>query len=295
MAQYEADKLVRLLQFCCWKARCGMDQKGFQVLAQKIDNLAERGQSTPNERYFSDLLGELNSAVKKDNLIGKRQEFINMVLKFAGVSDWKDWETMLYSADEYVHADELDLSAFSEMQIAICLPEMLEKHVYPDLTFAKRTVAYPVQLLSCKEEEISGQLQFVSARLDEFPIVIWAIPVLWKEQLPLLEDPSWKDLIQRKRVVPVWIDEANSWDTQAPFIPWLKHHQTIGGMPGLLTALLYVQEAIKQYHKPPSDENLSSRFPANVQHFHNHSNGFMAPGNNNNHTLQNIINHNYRD
>lgn len=276
MAQYEADKLLRLLQFCCWKARCEMDSKGFQTLSEKIDSIAEHSQSTPNDRYFIDLHSELNSAVKKDNLIGKKPEFIDRMLTFASFNTWKDWETALYNACEFVDENELDLASFSEMEIAVCMPTILEKQLFPDLSFVKRTAAYPLQLLSCKEESVAMQLQFVFERLSEFPFIIWAIPVGWKEQLPLLKNPSWEEVVQSKRVVPVWIDESSVWETQPSFIPWLKHHQTISGLSGLLSSVLFVQEVVKKYHRPNEAAGNSSKpSTGRVQNFQNSRGTFL--------------------
>ncbi len=275
MAQYEADKLMRLLQFCCWKVRCDMDSKGFQSLSEKIDSISEGSKSTPNERYFIDLHSELNSAIKKDNLIGKKPEFIDLMLAFAEFNSWKEWETALYSASEFVDGNELDLTPFSEMEIAICMPILLEKQLFPDLTFVRRSAAYPLQLLSCNEEAIATQLQFVIQRLNEFPFILWAIPVSWKEQLPLLKDPSWEEIIQSKRVVPIWINESNVWGTQPAFIPWLKHQQTIGGLSGLLTTLLYVQEVVKKYHHPEATKDSSKPSASRIQNFQNSRGTFL--------------------
>lgn len=259
MAQFEADKIVHLLQFCCWKARCTMDHAGFQELAHKIDNFSEEPQLiTPNDRYFVDLLSDATVAMKKDNLVGRRQAYIDLLIRFAGFDNWKDWEHGLYNASEYIDAESVDLSAFQSMELAVCFPSSLEKQLLPHISFSQRSAAYTVHTLSCNEDKVDENIKFVIAKSETFPFIIWAIPTGWKDQLPALKDPSWEQLVQSKRIVPVWIEEQDLGNAKQVFIPWLKHQQTIAGLSGILTALLYLQEVVKKYNRPASAAEKSS-------------------------------------
>lgn len=277
MAQFEADKMVHLLQFCCWKARCTMDHSGFQDLAHKIDNISEPTQLTPNDRYFIDLLSDSTNAMKKDNLIGRRQAYIDLLLRFAGFDTWKDWEHSLYNASEYVDAETLDLTAFQAMELVVCFPATLEKQLLPSLSFTQRSAGYPLQALPCNEDQITGNMQFVVAKLETFPFVIWAIPVSWKDQLPVLKDPSWDQLIESRRIVPVWMEDQDLWDNKHTFIPWLKHHQTIGGLSGILTVLLYLQEVVKKYNRPDTAKEKTAQWAGKTQNLqHNKGTFFLG-------------------
>lgn len=277
MAQYEADKIVHLLQLCCWKARCNMDQKGMGELSDKIANSAESSRIIPNERYFVDLLSDATVAMKKDNLVGRRSNYINLLLNFAGFNSWKDWETNLYSASEYLNSEGLDLSGISKLDLAVCFPSFLDRQVCPDLAFVRKSTGYPLHLIECAEKEIEDQMRFVQAQLEEFPFVVWAIPLGWKERLPLLKESLWEELVRPGRIVPVWIGESDAWGSKAAFIPWLKHHQTISGVKGLLTSILYAQEVVKKMHRPPADKAHDTAPSARIQNFQ-HSRGTFLLG-----------------
>ena len=102
MAQYEADKIIQLLQFCSWKAHTEMSHTGLHELNAKLGSLPDSNEQTPNEKYLVDLLSDARTAVKRDNIITKRKSYIDLLLDFGGFKGWKDWTTILYAACEYV-------------------------------------------------------------------------------------------------------------------------------------------------------------------------------------------------
>jgi hypothetical protein len=275
MAQFEADKMINLLQFCCWKARCSMDHSGFQELAGKIDSFSERTQLTPNDRYFIDLLSDSRVAAQKDNLIGRRQAYIDLLLRFGGFDNWRHWKESFYAASEYLDAEAVDTTQFPAMETAICFPVNLDKQLLPDLSFVQKSADYPVRTIPCKEDSALENLKSALSELDSFPFIIWAIPTSWKDQLLTLKEPGWEDMLSSRRVVPVWIEEQNAWERLPPAIPWLKHQQTIGGLPGILACLLFMREAVQKYR--PATENSKAATSGKVQNLrHNRGTFFLG-------------------
>lgn len=262
MSQYEADKVIALLQFCCWSSRVEMNHSGLLNLRAKLVSRceeinafekADKGSKAkeakpPNEKYLVDLLSEANMASKKDNKLSKSKFHMELLLACGGFDSWETWEIYLFNANEFISSGNLDLSGFSAIDIGVSFPSMLEKELLPNLSFVRKTSVYPIHLSSSNEESISEHLAHTMNLLKEYPFVIWAIPVLWNNQLEILDNPLWKEMIQSRRVLPVWIDESSVWEIQTSKIPWLKNHQTIGGLRGLLCGLLYIYEAIKKVH-----------------------------------------------
>ncbi|WP_341902384.1 hypothetical protein [Fluviicola taffensis] len=280
MSQYEADKVIALLQFCCWSSRVEMNHPGLLSLRAKLVarceeinafEKADKGPKAkelkpPNEKYLVDLLSEANKASKNDNKLSKSKLHIELLLGCGGFDSWKTWEDYFFNANEFISSGNLDLSGFSAIEIGISFPSILEKDLLPHLAFARKTSVYPIHLCSSNEESISEHLTHTMNLLKEYPFVIWAIPVLWNNQLEILDNPLWKEMLQSRRVLPVWIDESNVWEIQTSKIPWLKNHQTIGGLRGLFCGLLYIYEAIKKVHdggtsllQQASDEVRNSR------------------------------------
>lgn len=261
---FEADKMVNLLQYCCWKARCTMDKNGFRELARKIAERAEKKSQLPDERYLVDLYAAANTAMQQNNFIGRHQTYIDPILQYARGGHWDDWKHSLALANEYVQPGSLELIGFSVLGLAICFPQLLEKQLLPDLSPVKRIANYPLDLLSCKSDTISENLGFALKQLETFPFLIWAIPVSWNEQLTKLKNPGWNELLETKRIVPVWVEENDPWGN-TPFIPWLNHQQTIGNLPGLFSSLLCLQDAIQKYHQPPEPSKPSQHLASRIQ------------------------------
>ncbi|WP_430406289.1 hypothetical protein [Fluviicola sp.] len=313
MSQYEADKVIALLQFCCWSSHVEMNHPGLLSLRAKLVarceeinafEKADKGPKAkelkpPNEKYLVDLLSEANKASKNDNKLSKSKLHIELLLGCGGFDSWKTWEDYFFNANEFISSGNLDLSGFSAIEIGISFPSILEKDLLPHLAFARKTSVYPIHLCSSNEESISEHLTHTMNLLKEYPFVIWAIPVLWNNQLEILDNPLWKEMLQSRRVLPVWIDESNVWEIQTSKIPWLKNHQTIGGLRGLFCGLLYIYEAIKKVHDGsatnPQKENLK-QMPSQTNNLQN-SRGVFLLGNfhSENTAMGNITIHNHKN
>ncbi|WP_343606166.1 hypothetical protein [Fluviicola sp.] len=294
MAEYEADKVIALLQFCSWKHRAEMNHTGLQKLRGKLVNFLEEADEVggikkkeerfkpPNDKYLIDLLSDSNVAVKKDNLIYKSKSHMNFLLEFGGFDSWETWEAFFYNANEFISSEGLNLSSFSALEIGICFPSQLEKKLLPVLSFTRKNSIYPLHLLPLSNEEIADQLAYPLTLLKEYPFVVWAIPVQWSNKPEIFDNPQWKELIQSKRILPVWIDESDEWELQVSSVPWLMNHQTIGGLRGVLCGLLYIHETIKQVHshgKPVTAQSSPQEggAPTQIQNFQ-HSRGVFLLG-----------------
>jgi len=289
MAQYEADKIIQLLRFCSWKARTEMSHTGLMELAAKLDG--DSSDLIPNEKYFVDLLSNANTALKKDQPVMKRESYIQLLIDFTGYDRWDDWKNALSATSEYIHLEKLDLTSFSELKIGVWYSELLEKKLRPLLSHIKKTKDYgiPLEQIVCKEEAPANYTAQLLARLEDCAFIVWAIPVGWKDQPNQMKNPTWNELMDTGRVIPVWIDPEDPWQKATPFIPAAGNQSAVIGKPnGLLNSLLYLDEKLQEQLNPSriaKDEPVAKSL--NGHNFHDQSNGFFNHGNVNQ-TVQHI-------
>lgn len=294
MAQYEANKIIQLLQFCSWKARTEISNTGLMELASKLGSIPDGNERTPNEKYLVDLLSDSRMALKKDNLVSRRKSYIDLLLKFGGFDGWQQWNIALFAASMYVVGSKQSIeSTEEEFKTAIFAPESLGKYLVPAISFVKKS-AYPLILNFCKSESPVENVEQLNALLDEYSFILWALPVSWKDQPGQLKE--WKKLTQSGKVVPIWIDTNEMWNTAPPFIPTLKQSEILGGIPGLLTALLFIRETFLGSTEESNTEHSGLAKTYTDISFHDSSSGFINHGNiqSQNNTIQTITNH-YRD
>ncbi len=301
MAEYEANKIIQLLQFCSWKTKTDLTNKGLSELCAKLGNLPDGNELIPNERYLIDLMSDATIALKDDNIITRRKSYIDLLLYFAGFDLWKDWEAALFAAHEYISIQEQKFPEGLHKKLCICIPKSIEKQLYSVLTGIRKLSDYPLELITCEEKILPRHLEFVLTQLQDFQFVIWTIPLSWKNELEQNES-SWDEIMNVDRLIPIWIDEQSVWDTQTPFIPWLKNQRIISGLPGILTTLLYIQE-ITEKSIPKKEQSAKEAFQSAIsqqQNFHN-SRGVFLQGNIQNQTntimgdINQTINNNLKD
>ncbi len=240
--KYEADKIIKLLQFCSWLSRTEMNHTGLHELSSKLNPNASK--DGPNEKYLVDLLSDAKSALKKDNYVSKRNMYIDLLLKHGGLKDWDHWLQTLGSSREYISKKYLDSLVVSDLKLVVFVPESLEMKLIPILSFAKRTSSIQFEIIISKENTLEEQIEHIQTKLKDCSFIIWTLPITCKSQVNEIKSPSWSELIQLGRVVPVWIDLNKIDDTTSPFISGMNQSKIIGGVPGILSTLLFLEEQL---------------------------------------------------
>lgn len=258
MAQYEADKIIRLIQLCCWKKKCEMNPAGFKQLHSLIDAKVKPGKPAPKERYLSDLVSDASNAAKGGNLIGKNAEYINTLLTFAGFNSWISFTDHLSRISNLIHA-QLDLSAFSEAETAVCFPGFLQDTVFPEISAVRKTAVYPVKLIPNDAVQTEQLFELAGAQFGQYPFVVCIIPLAWKDQLT---DEHWKKLMASRRILPVWLDEAALWEVDQA-ITGIAKPETLTGLTSLLLGIQHIDSVIQQCHDPTPTAAPPTRSPEN--------------------------------
>lgn len=290
--QYEADKIIQLLQFCSWKAHTTMNYSGLTELTLKLGKLPGSEEKYPNEKYLVDLMSEAKSAVKHDNIISKRKSYVDLLLNYAGYGSWKDWKNNIYTSKEYVQNRSSALSPLNQLKIAVWIPESLGRHLRSLLNQIQKFSSYSLDQI-VYNDELPIALPKELTIFEAYDIIIWAIPTSWLDKAKQMTAPNWQEFVKSTNLIPVWIDAANTWETDPPFIDFIKQQETIGGIPGLLCSLLLISELCQNLQKTNESEVNTPRLPSNIQHFHDNSSGFITQGNiqNQNNTIQTITNY----
>lgn len=280
MAQYEADKIIQLLRFCSWKGKTDLKHGGLMELTAKLGALPDNDQQTPNEKYLVDLYSDANTALKKDNFVLKRESYIRLLLQFAGFATWDDWKNAVHVSREYVDLSEADLTTLGELKVGIVYSNALQKELLPLLTHIRRHKDYAFQLEEHAyiEEAPSSYAPHLLQQLGMYAVVLWAIPVGWKDQPNQMKEPTWQQLMDTHRIVPVWIDSDDPWQTVQPNIPALKQ-PIVHGIQGVLTGLLFVQELLNTMLNAGNAAQPETVKPFLGHQFNDHSNGFFNHGN----------------
>ena len=264
MAQYEADKIIQLLRLCSWKSGTEMAHTGLMDLTSKLGALADKKELAPNEKYLVDLLDDARKAQKYDNVVIKRKPFIDLLLSYGGFTNWREWKDTFYATAEYANKELSEYPNLNESKVAIWYTDLLSKQLNPYLERVISSFKYPVVPLTCPEEVPSSYAASLLSQLKEYTFVIWLIPVGWKDQPKQMTEPSWKELMDTGRIIPVWIDPEECTKTFKPFIPELTKTPVISNLRDLFASLLYLEEKINHFLEPESrihNPETSSRTP----------------------------------
>ncbi len=306
MAQYQAHKIIQLLQFCSWKARTEMSHTGLQELSAKLGALPSKSalerpgkEYAPNEKYLVDLLSDARVALKSDGLVTKRESYIDLLAAYGGFNDWGDWEQKLASVGEYLPGEDTDLSRFRQLEVLIALPSELEKQVLPVFQFVKRASGVPINLAVCREEDPEEYAKWLAALTKENPFVIGVFPVSLKELPATIQTGTWQEFLECGTIIPVWLDPSDTWQTAPPFIPALKQQLVIGGLPGMLISILLIQTYISEstFHQPQEVEkrvDLQGNWKR-IENVNNNSSGFFYQGQGENNIIQSITHNHGKD
>ncbi|WP_430406297.1 hypothetical protein [Fluviicola sp.] len=289
--QYEADKIIQLLQFCSWKAHTSMSHSGLIELASKLGELPGEKEKYPNEKYLVDLLSDAKSAIKQDNIIRKRKSYIDLLLNYSGYNSWKDWKSKFYISNEYIHSKDFESTPIHQMKIAIWVPESLGKQLRALLIQLQKTSSLSLEHFFYRDEIEENDIKQELIQFNEYHFIIWVTSTSWTERM---KSSTLQELSKSKGVIPVWIDPIDVWETDPPFINYLKQKEIIGGIPGIICSLLQIDELFKtDPNLNHSDAENSNPVTPSTQHFHDNSSGFINQGNisNQNNTVQTITNY----
>lgn len=265
--KYEADKIIQLLQFCSWLGRTEMNHTGLHELSGRLNPKASK--NGPNEKYLVDLLSDARTALKKDNFVFKRNSYIELLLNHVGFKDWDDWIEVLNSSNGYISKQHLESTVIADLKIVVFIPEDLAKKLTPVLSHVKRSSAIQFNIAISKEETIQEQVEHLQTKLKDCSFIIWVLPLLWKDQPNQLASPSWAELMQLGRIVPVWIDPNKIDETAPPFISGLDQSKIVGGVPGILTSLLFLEEQLTVDPLSPETESTMKKSSGNIQNINN--------------------------
>jgi hypothetical protein len=256
-----------------------MAHNGLIDLTARLGAIPDGNEQIPNEKYLVDLLDDAKKALKEDNTVTKRKPYIDLLLQYGGFNGWREWKDSLYAAAEYVHKDLSELSALKEIKIAVWHTDLFTKQINPLLDKIKPTFKYPVYQLTCREEAPANYAASLLSQLKEYAFIIWLIPVGWKDQPKQMTEPTWKELMETGRIIPVWMNPDDFQTTNKPFIPELDKTPVISNVRDLLASLLYLEEKINLFMQPESEINDKESLPGRSGiHFGNHSFGNFNQG-----------------
>jgi len=276
---YEPDKLIELVQLCCWKGRADITQNGLIELAAKLGAVPQSEEEVKqrkkeqelNDRYIVDLLSDARKALKAGTTVPKRESYVRLLLNYAGFNYWDDWKEALRKPGNFLFPEKADFEIAGEKALTIVVPQLLEKQLSPTLSFVRKSSS--IDLLSCREETLADLAQHVLAQLDKSGMMLCALPLAWKDQVTKLRQPAWGDFSGTGRILPVWIDATNEWNPVAPFIP-VKQEQSVAGIQGLLIGLLFLENYSNM--QPGAEGKQQPR--ENAPHFNNSTIGFYMQG-----------------
>lgn len=275
--RYEPDKMLQLVQLCCWKERTEMTQNGLIGLTAKLGPVQQSGQE-PNDRYLVDLVSNARKALKDGSTITKWESYVNLLLNLAGFNNWDDWKEALHSPGYFLSPERIDSDISVENVVTIALPQLLQKQLSPTLTFAKKS--FPAELLLSREETLSEFAEFALAQLEKSAAVVCALPLPWKDQTAKMRNPAWGEFTKTGRILPVWVDPEDAWNIIPPFIPSLSQQST-AGLPGLLTGILFLAQqtnAVNNSAENAQNDKKEQRSTDSGAHFDNSTIGIYMQG-----------------
>lgn len=290
MALYEADKIIQLLRLCSWKAGTEMAHTGLMDLTAKLGKIPDGNEQVPNEKYLVDLLDDAKKALKDDNTVTKRKPYIDLLLQYGGFNGWREWKDAYQAPAEYLYKDLQELSELAEIKIAIWHTDLFTKQINPILDKIKPTFKYPVYQLTCQEEAPANYAASLLSQLKEYAFIVWLIPVGWKDQPKQMTEPTWKELMETGRIIPVWMNPDDIKKLDTPFIPELTKLPVISNIRDLYAALLYLEEKINHFLEADQPDSKEKAIPQTrsgiVISGNNH--GFITNQGNINQTVQHI-------
>jgi hypothetical protein len=235
---YEPDKMIQLVQLCCWREQIEMTQNALMDLAVKLAPNKEL-----NDRYIVDLLSDARKAAKESGTIKKNESQITVLLKHVGFNHWDEWKDALRRPGNFLSPENDHFDLTDEKPVTVIVPQQLEKQLIQPLTFVKKTS--PIEQLSFREETLLELAKYAITLLEKSAAVICALPLSWKDQAVKMRNPPWGEFSGTKRILPVWIDANDAWNPVAPYLPSVKQEQSAAGLPGLLMGLLFLENYAK--------------------------------------------------
>lgn len=279
MAQYEADKIIQLLKFCSWKAQTDMTHTGLHDLNSKLVSLPDDSEQTPNEKYLVDLYSDARVAFKKDNIITKRKSYIDLLLNFAKFTSWSNWKDHLYHPIDYIHKDNLTPFTIQNLKVKIWNPIVMDTRLIKSIEFVCESTFPKSRIIKCQENSTSTCIEHLLSQVEEHTFIIALFPIEWKNIPSDLKDKEWKELLSSGKIIPVWIEPNDVWETTLPLIPGLRPNSVISGLPGILTTLLSLERMVLDGNAELLDEDTTkTTSTGNSQHFHNPSGGIYLQG-----------------
>jgi len=280
MAQYDADKIIQLLRLCSWKGQTEMSHTGLMDLTSKLGALPDNDEQVPNEKYLVDLLDDAQKAQKHDKIVIKRKSYIDLLLKYGDFNSWKEWKDTFYASAEYIQKELKELPDLGEIKVAIWNTGILTKQFNPLLEIVKTSFKYPVNQLTCPEEAPANYASSLLSQLKEYAFIVWLIPVGWKDQPKQMSEPTWKELMETGRIIPLWVNPDDCRTTNKPFIPELDKTPVLSNIRDLYASLLYLEEKINLFLQPEPEINEEVSVPnrSGIQ-FNDNSFGNFNKGN----------------
>lgn len=276
MAQhYEPDKIIQLVQLCSWRERTEMSQNGQMELANKL----APGQKI-NDRYIVDLMSDARKAIKEGTTIKKNESHINLLLNHVGFNHWDDWKAALRTPGNFLSPENEHFDNAEKQPFTIIVPQQLEKQLIQTLTVVQKTV--PIETRSANETSLVELAKHAVGLLENTALIICALPLSWKDQAGKIRQPSWGEFSGTKRILPVWVDEDDTWNPTAPFIS--PKEQSTAGLPGILTGLLFLENYVKQDTAGSQNQTTQTAKSTGPQ-FHNSPVGFFMQGG----TVHNLV------
>jgi hypothetical protein len=276
---YEPDKMIQLVQLCCWREQTEMTQNGLLELAAKLAPDREL-----SDRYIVDLLSDARKAQKEGVTVKKNETQISVLLKHVGFNHWDDWKDALRKPGYFLSPQDEDFDLAGEKAAAVVVPRLLETQLFRTLGFVRKSL--PIDVVSFHEETLAGLAKYALTLLEKNSVILCALPLSWKEQAVKVRQPAWGEFTGTGRILPVWVESANPWVPVAPFIPSVKQEQSAAGLPGLLTGLIFLENYSRTQldgHEKNAAIKPGSR--ASAPQFHHSTVGFYMQGG----TVHNLV------
>lgn len=263
--QFNASRLLQLLEICSWKSKSALSYSGFSTLSSNIIDCIIKGTKDPKppeiiQKYLSDLLADINKAIEEGDEVGRNAEYIASILNYIKIKNWDSFQEKLGAIESLIDFSKIDFSEYSETNITLVVQANRLDEVKKIFHFPEKSISIPVIYEVSNHGDDTSVLSQLKSIATKNPLLIWCVDDTMNELLKAAKYTNeLKDLFKYGQIVPIRLGQTLSEENLT--LNFIDKKYDISGQNGLLMALSALVKKLKGLtdNRPKKGHNTGAK------------------------------------